>query len=126
MIVVGNKNIPYKDIAYIVGIDDIKSTKPNSIVVFKYDMEILKYCDTNNILCGVIIDTITQSIFANSLNALYQIIEDSDFAKKIQNIAENYLYDSKILQIIKNDKEIENIALDGIDGVIYKGVLCQQ
>jgi hypothetical protein len=126
MIVVGNKNIPFVDICLITNIDDIQNTKSNSIVVFEYDINILTYCKKNNLLCGVIIKNITQSIFSNSLEALYQIVDNSNFANQIQKIAENYVYDSKILQLIENDEEIEQIALNNIDGVIYKGILWEQ
>ena len=33
------------------------------------------------------------------------------------------MFDSKILAVIEESEEIEKIALDGIDGVIYKELL---
>ena len=41
----------------------------------------------------------------------------------MQKIAENYMFDSKILAIIKSNDELEEIALDEIDGVIYKELI---
>jgi hypothetical protein len=49
-------------------------------------------------------------------------VNDS-ISQKIQKIAENYMFDSKILQIIKNDNDIQNVALNGIDGCIYDFII---
>jgi len=46
-----------------------------------------------------------------------------DKVKEIQKIAENYMFDSKIIQPIKTDDEVEEVALKGIDGVIYEIVI---
>ena len=119
MIIIGNKDIPSVDIENIKTIEDISTTKPNSLVSFSYNIELLTYCLKNNISCAVVVSNIQEAIFSNSLNAKYVIVENQ-ISKSIQNIAENYMFDSKILEVIDNDKQIENIAINGIDGVIYK------
>ena len=48
---------------------------------------------------------------------------EKELAKQIQKIADNYMYDSKILAIIKSNDELENIAKNEIDGVIYKNLI---
>ena len=45
--------------------------------------------------------------------------EDLQKAKEIQKLAENYLFDSKVLLCISLDYEIEHAAKAGIDGVIF-------
>ncbi|MCK5294423.1 MAG: hypothetical protein KAJ49_07215 [Arcobacteraceae bacterium] len=119
MIIIGNKNIPHIGIQNIETIEDISKTKPNSIVAFTYNINILNYCYANNVNSAVVVSNIKEAIFSNSLSARY-IIVDNSIAKKIQKVAENYMFDSKILEIISNDDEIETIAINGIDGVIYK------
>ena len=121
MIIVGHKDLDNFEIEIIKNIDDIKTTRPNSIVAFKYDLEILKYCKTNNIKSLVVINNIKEAIFSNNLEATF-IVTLND-AQKIQKIAENYMFDSKILQPIKTDDEVEEVALKGIDGVIYETII---
>ena len=121
MIILGNKNIPYLKIQKVNSIDNIKNTSANTIVYFKYDIELIKYCSINNVKCAVKISNITEAIFCNSLNVFYILAND---AKQIQKIADDYMFDSKILQIIISDEDIQKIALDTIDGCIYKEILC--
>ena len=61
-------------------------------------------------------------MFSNSLRANY-IIAQKDLSKELQKIAENYMYDSKILAIIDSNNEFEEIAKNEIDGIIYKNLI---
>lgn len=119
MIIIGHDIIKCDDFSEIKAIEDIKKTPSNSIVIFPYDLKIMDYCHTNQIPFAVKINTLTESIFANNFMARYLIVENN-ISKEIQNIAENYMFDSKILVVINSDDEIHNIAINGIDGVIYK------
>ncbi|NQY21757.1 MAG: hypothetical protein HRT40_10715 [Campylobacteraceae bacterium] len=123
MILLGNKLVPYEDISSITCIEDISNTKANSCIVFNYCEDILNYAFLNNVRCAIKVSNIKESILANSLNVKYILCEKKSFAKEIQSIAENYMFDSKILFIIEHDGEIEDIARLGIDGVIYKDIL---
>jgi len=122
MILLGDKLIPYEEISYINSIDEIAKSKANSTILFKYNEDILKYCNENRLSFGVIVSSLKESIYANSLEAKY-IICSKPLDKIIQDIAENYMFDSKILSTIENSKEIEAVALDKIDGIIYKSLL---
>ena len=122
MILIGDKNIPYEDIVKINKIDDIKDTLPNSTVLFNFDIKILKYTQKNDINSAVIVDNIKDVIFASNLNARY-IIPINEILVQTQKIADNYMFDSKILAVIQNDDELEKIALKEIDGIIYKSIL---
>ena len=122
MIIIGNEHIPYNSFKKIKAIIDINNTKPNSIVVFDYEIELLKYCNINNIQSAVLVSNVKEAIFCNSLNSSYIIVENN-ISKNIQNIAVNYMFDSKILEIITNDDEIEQIAKNEIDGCIYKELI---
>jgi len=122
MIILGDKHINYEKIEKIVCCEDIKSTKPNSTVLFDFDFEILKYTSKNDISCVVIISTIKELIYSSKLNAKY-IVVDNNILSQSQKIAENYMFDSKILAVIDSCDDIENIALKGIDGIIYKNIL---
>ena len=122
MILIGDKLIPFDNIYNISSIEDIKNTKANSVVSFRYNEKLLTYASSNELNYAVIISSIKEAIYANSLNALY-IICDKELSVSVQKIADNYMFDSKILAIIDSNNEIEEIALNEIDGIIYKEMI---
>lgn len=119
MIIIGDKLVPSTELFKIFNIEDIKNTEANSTLYFLFNDEILKYCFENSLDFAVKIESIKEAIYANALNAKY-IIAEKKLAKKIQKIAENYMFDSKVLAIIETNDEFEDIAKVEIDGVIYK------
>jgi len=122
MIILGDKHIEYDALYRVDNIDMIFKTPSNSVVLFDYDIDLMKYCMQNSVEYAVVVKNIKQTIYASNLDAKY-IIASYDNAKILQNIAQNYMFDSKILAIIKNDEEIEKVALDSIDGAIYESIL---
>ena len=122
MILIGDKLITHKKFFQISKINEIKNTEPNSILSFRYNEELLTYSYENDLQVAVIVCSIKEVIYANSLNAKY-IISEKGLAKTIQKIADNYMFDSKILAIIETNDEIEEIAQSEIDGIIYKSIL---
>jgi len=97
--------------------EDISSTPPNSIVRFKFNNEnakIIKFCTNNSVSCAVDVASITEALLASNLGASYIIVSEEN-SSSIQKIAETYLFDAKIIAI---SKDIEKIALLGIDGII--------
>lgn len=119
MIIIGDNLIPFEDLKYIQNIENIQNTKANSTVMFNYNEDVLKYCYENEISSAVIVTSIKEAIYCNSLNVKY-IISEKDLATQIQKIADNYMYDSKNLAIIDSNEEFEKMANDEIDGVIYR------
>ena len=71
MILIGDKLIPFDDIYDISSIEDIKNTKANSVVSFRYNEKLLTYASSNELNYAVIISSIKEAIYANSLNALF-------------------------------------------------------
>lgn len=122
MIIIGDKLVPFEEISFISSILDIKNTKANSTLIFYYDEELLKYVSQNALSSAIIVKSIKEAIYSNSLNAKY-IISKKDLAKDIQKIADNYMFDAKNLAIIKSNSEFEDIAKNEIDGVIYEDLL---
>lgn len=122
MIIIGDKLVPFEEMTYIKNLENIKDSKANSIVMFNYDEKTLKYAYENELSSAVIVTSITEAIYCNSLNAKY-IISEKHLAIQIQKIADNYMYDSKNLVIIDSNEEFEHIAKDEIDGVIYRDLI---
>ncbi|MDE5592069.1 MAG: hypothetical protein K2I63_03835, partial [Helicobacter sp.] len=63
--------------------------------------------------------SIVQSLILVGLGVKFFITLDKQMAKELQKLAEHYLFDSKILFAIKDEKTIEEVAKMGIDGVIF-------
>ena len=122
MIILGDELVPYENISFISNIDEIQNTKANSTLIFFYKEELLVYCSNNELPFAVIICSLLEAIYSNSLGAKY-IISEKDLAKEIQKIAENYIYDAKILALVESNNEFEQISKDEIDGVIYKNLI---
>jgi hypothetical protein len=122
MIIIGHKYLKCEHFVSIESIDEIQHTPSNSTIIFKYDLEMMNYCFSNKIPYSLFILNIKEAIFGNVLGARYLICSNSN-AAEIQKIAENYMFDSKILVIIEDDEMIETIAKNGIDGVIYNNFL---
>ncbi len=122
MILIGDPNIEYENIEKIASIEDIKQSTPNGTVLFDFDFEILKYTKLNDINSAVTVHSIKEAIYASKLSAKY-IIPRINILVQVQKIADNYMFDSKILAVIENSDEIEKIAFDEIDGAIYKELL---
>ncbi|WP_187647256.1 hypothetical protein [Nitrosophilus labii] len=108
-----------KDFCKIETIEEIKNTPPNTTLFFRYDLELIKYCYDNDLSFAVAVDSIKEAIFANHFGAAYIVVK-KDMAKKIQNVANEYLFDAKILVKIVFDWEIEIFAQKGIDGVYLR------
>lgn len=122
MIILGDNLVPFEETSFIEEIDNIKNTKANSTVLFEFNENLLKYSYENNLFVGVIVHTLKEALYANALHAKY-IICENPLDKNIQNIAENYMFDSKILTIIESSDELEKVAMNKIDGAIYKNLL---
>ena len=122
MILIGDKLVPFEDIFFIKNIKEIENTKANSTVLFDFNEEILIYCYKNELASAVIVNSIKEAIYCNNLNVKY-IISEKELSIELQKIADNYMYDSKILAIIDSNEELEQVAKLEIDGIIYRNLL---
>ncbi|MFP4331788.1 MAG: hypothetical protein ACOCP1_01290 [Campylobacterales bacterium] len=124
MIIIGHNAVPYKKFAKARSIDDIKEISANKTVLIEGEnfLEIAKHCSENSVKYACKIDKIKDALLLSALNATY-IITELDSARSFQKLADEYMFDSKILCLIQSDDEIEDVANEFIDGVIYKGVI---
>lgn len=121
MIIIGHPWIKSKIFCKIFSKEDILKTKPENIVLLEPLLEsqpLATYCQSNQIPYAVTVNTLTEALFANALGAAYVICEEDD-ALIIQPVAQEYLFDARVLVHIHSEKEIAKIAKNGIDGVIF-------
>lgn len=122
MKIFGHKWIDSKKFYRITEKIYINQTPANSIILLKElkeSIELALYCKKNSLEYAIEVSSIKDAIFANELDAKY-IISKPKNAIKIQQIAQNYLFDLIVLAIIEDEDEIEKLSHKNIDGVIFK------
>jgi len=121
MIIIGHPWIQSSCFCKVFSIEDIKKSKSDDIVLLEPLVDSHSYaqhCQENNISYAIVVNTLDDAIFANALGAKYIICEEDD-ALMIHPIAQEYLFDTRILVLIHSEKDISKIARGGVDGVIF-------
>lgn len=125
MIIYGHRFLQSDSFFHIQDIDSISNTPSSSTIYLEFsenNLDIINHANINEVSLALKVDSVTQIIYASSLNASY-IVVDKDLAKTAQNIANDYLFDAKILVSIDEEYEIEELALLGVDGVIFSNAI---
>jgi len=125
MLLFGHPFIESEKFYHIFNADAVVHTPPNSTLYIEFkeeNLDIIKYLRENHINFALRVGSITEVIYAAALQSSY-IMVDKELAKTAQSIAENYLFDTKILVHIEEEDEIEEMALLGIDGVIFSNAI---
>lgn len=119
MLIIGHKNIPFLPLYRVQKKDSIHKTPPNSTVLFDFSQkELLAYTQKNDLTFALHVNSLREACLANAMKAAFLIVPKK-IAAEIQSIANEYLFDAKILVSIQEEYEIETIAKQGIDGVIF-------
>lgn len=108
-----NDGLPFYE---IISAEDLKNTPSNSTVLFDYDEKLAKYCKDNSISYAMRVETIKELVYANALECAFALV-DKEFSKTAQDIANEYMFDMKIILPVTNVEELEWAAMNGIDGV---------
>jgi len=126
MIIIGHKWVESPKFCKVFSQDDIKKSTANDIVLLEPLVEsktLATYCHDNDIAYAVTVNSLNEAIFANALGAKYMVCEEDD-ALIIYPIAQEYLFDTRVLVLVYDEKEIAKIARSGIDGVIFPEAIC--
>lgn len=121
MIVIGHPWIKSQCFTKVFSIEDIKNSKADDIVLLEPlagSHSYAQYCQNNSIAYAVAVNTVEDAVFANALGAAYMICKEDD-ALMIQPIAQEYLFDTRILVPVGNEKDMSKMVKGGIDGVIF-------
>lgn len=126
MIIIGHPWIKSQCFFKVFSIEGIKKSKPDDIILLEplVDSHLhAAHCQTNGIPFAIVVNTLDDALYANALGAKYIICEEDD-ALMIQPIANEYLFDTRILVLIHSEKEISKIARGHIDGVVFAEAIC--
>jgi len=117
MIIFGSQYINSPKLVKVSSVEEINKTTPNDILLidFKAPFELAQYCKENNLAYAIEANSVLDAIYASNLEASF-VIADIELAQTLQKLADNYLWDTKILAKIQSEEEIEKVALLGIDG----------
>lgn len=120
MIIFGHKDIDHEQFYMVSNENDIFKTPSNSLLkIESFNIELLKYCQANGLRYMVTITNIKEALFANTFGATY-IRMPKNLAKELMPIAQNYLFDTKVIAIIDDEKEIVEMAKANVDGVWFR------
>ncbi len=118
LIILGDDSIQCKQIVAIDNFSQVDNSSPDDIIKLNFDIKLLKKLSTNDIECIVVANSIYEVVFANKLKADY-ILVPKNITTQAQKIADNYMFDSKIIVSISTKKQLEVYATEGIDGVVF-------
>ena len=125
MLIFGHRFITSENFYHVQSIDAIQNTPPSSTILVEFseeNLDIISHATINSMPLALQVYNITQIIYASSLDATY-IVLSKELAKTAQNLADNYLFDAKILVSVENEDEIEELALLGVDGILFTNAI---
>lgn len=125
MLIFGHRFIDSQNFHHISDIDSIQNTPPSSCVLVEFEeenLDIIKHCSLNSIAIAILAKNITEIIYSSTLGASYIIVNKS-LAKMAQDLAQNYLFDAKILVMLEKEQDIEELALLGVDGILFSNAI---
>ena len=121
MLLFGHPYINFQPFYHIYESSEIELTPSNSTLMVAFNeesLELINYMRENKLSYALEVETLSELILAHNLGARYIIVR-GDFAIEAQAVAENYLFDAKILCRLQTEGDLEEKIRDGIDGVIY-------
>ena len=125
MLIFGHRFIQNSNFYHIQSIGAILNSPPSSIIYLDFDeknLDIINHLKDNKIPFSLNVKNITEIIYASSLEASFIIVQNH-LAKTANDLANNYLFDAKILVHIEDEVEIEKMATIGVDGVIFNNAI---
>jgi len=127
MIIIGHPWVASPIFRKVFSIEEIAQLQNGEIVLLEplpESIEVAHYCQEHGIEFAITVSKVRNALIANALGARYIVCQQED-AMEIQPIAERYLFDTKVLVLIEEEKEIERIARFSIDGVIFPQAIRQ-
>ncbi|TBR79017.1 hypothetical protein DU474_04520 [Campylobacter novaezeelandiae] len=95
----------------------------NAINYFFYNENLIEKAKKNNYEFAILAQKKDDFFLSNTLGAKYIICKDEKLAKFGAKAAEFYLFDSKILLLVDNFKNLDQVFKLKVDGVILKTLI---
>ena len=121
MLIFGHPWIKSKEFRKVFSIEDIKQAPSDAVMLLEPlsdSITLAQYCQEQRITFALTVTSVTEALFANALGSSYLLSQVED-AARIQPIAQEYLFDTKVLTLVNSEKEIKKMAELSIDGVVF-------
>lgn len=126
MKIIGHPLIPHQDFSKIKSTQDISHVLPDAMIWWEAsqdrDCVLARFCQENQIPYAVEIQNLKELLIYTNLDAKYLIAPKKSILP-FQSILKEYVLDSLLLCRISEESELEDLALQGIDGVIFESLL---
>lgn len=119
MLILGHELIASEPFYRVASIEAVAKTPPHATVLFDFEPALAAYCAKENVVFALHVKHIKELMLANALGASYFVV-DKALAMNAQKIADDYLFDGKILLLSHDESEIEFAASHGIDGILFE------
>ena len=119
MKLIGHPLIAYEPLYQIHSQEDIIKIPSNAVLVFDFDAILAAYCQSQKLSFALHVKNIKELILANALGVTYFIV-DKSLAINAQKVADDYLFDGKVMLYSNDESDIEFVALSAIDGIIFE------
>jgi len=113
------KNLPNHptSILFSPSLSTLSKSGSGALIITPFDPESLERFIEYRDFLGVIAYNIEEFILIAKCGVRYAILS-KELAPSCQKIAENYLYDTKVIAMCETSSEMEWAANEGIDGII--------
>ncbi|WP_345973073.1 hypothetical protein [Sulfurimonas diazotrophicus] len=121
MLIFGHPHLASDPFYHIDSPEAIATTPAGSTVLFAWgiaNLDLVSYCNANDIPFALEAGSVKEALFAENAGARFILVE-SALAPSVQKVAETYLFDAKVLAYIEDETQIEAMAFEGIDGVVF-------
>lgn len=125
MLLFGHRFISNDSLYHVLSIDSISNTPSSSTIHIDFtedNLDIIEHARVNNISFSLSVNNVLEIIYASALGASF-IVVHNDIAHQAHKLATDYLFDAKILVLIEKEMQIEELALLGVDGVIFSNAI---
>jgi len=125
MLIFGHRFINSERLYHIDDVEAVLRTPSNSLVYLSFseqNLDIIEHLNSNSVRFALEVENIRDVIYAENLGASFILLKET-LAKSAQKVAETYLFDAKILVHIEEESQIETMAYEGIDGVVFANAI---
>ena len=115
MIILGHKLIKFEPFYFIDTLSDV--VKFDNLL-FEFNENLVEKALNKSF--SIIANNVTEVVLSNAFGAKFIIINDKSLVKEAANLAEHYLFDSKITLIIEDESELKEAINLRVDAVIFR------
>lgn len=122
MILIGHSDIQSSPFFRVLSRDTISKTPSHATLFCDYNVDLCRYAHEHGLTLAVHVRQIKELILAHAMRVSYLVV-DKSLVLNAQKIADDYLFDAKILLLSDTEDDIEFAALNSIDGILFTSAI---